>query len=621
MLPDSFTFHRYLIIIFLTLIFQTSFSQKFDAEVISQETTIEIQDHKLVKKHFYAIRINNRNGDSYAEISIPFNKMNGISNLQAYILDDADKKVKSLRKADIVLRSKNPEGSFYTDSYVKEFSLRNNAYPYTLIYSYQEEAAQFLSLDYWLPVIDPKIPTLRAKLTITIPKDYKIYFRSNKVEKPKVDTIENQIYYHWQASYADMIAHETWSPSIWQFIPYVYVVPEHFRYETEGFQNTWIAYGNWNLSLQSKPDELPSSELLTIHRLTDNIHDTTEKIRALFHYLQKNTRYINVSIKTGGMKPYPAAYVAEKKYGDCKALSTYFEACLASIGIKSFYTTINAGTVIEPFDTSFPSQQFNHVIVFVPLQKDTLWVDCTSDLAFGYLGTFTQNRPALVQSFNNSKLINTPALSFEDVLQKRSIKAVVGSNNSLHCEFSGTYRGYQYESLSGISSELSETERNILLSRYLVETGFQLGKYTTSSPGPDIPEIGLQYSATSNQYVKSYGNESLLKVIPIELPILEAPKRRKLPVQINYPINKVDTINYTLPSSYTISSLPENIILQSDYGEYHVHFWQHEQSAQVIKELRINACTVDPDEYLTFYKFYNEILETEKSLYITLTHH
>jgi hypothetical protein len=99
MLPDPFTFHKYLIIIFLTLIFQTSFSQEYDAEVINQETTIEIKDQKLVKKHFYAIRINNRNGDSYAEISIPFNKMNGISDLQAYILDDADKKVKSLRKA------------------------------------------------------------------------------------------------------------------------------------------------------------------------------------------------------------------------------------------------------------------------------------------------------------------------------------------------------------------------------------------------------------------------------------------------------------------------------------------------------------------------------------------
>ncbi len=320
MLNKLFNAPKGLIIIFLTLIFQVSFSQKYDAEVINQETTIEVKDNKLVKKHFYAIRINNRNGDSYAEISIPFNKMNDISDLQAYILDDSDKKVKSLRKADIVVRSENSGGSFYNDTYIKEFSLRNNSYPYTLIYSYQEEAGQFLSLEHWMPVIDSKVPTRHAKLTITIPKDYEIYFRSNKIEKPKIDSIGDLIYYHWQASYTDLITSETFSPPVWQFIPYIDVVPEHFRYETEGFQNTWVAYGNWNLSLKSNPDELPSSELLTIRRLTDTIHDTTEKIKTLFHYLQKNTRYINISIKTGGMKPYPAAYVAEKKYGDCKAL-------------------------------------------------------------------------------------------------------------------------------------------------------------------------------------------------------------------------------------------------------------------------------------------------------------
>ncbi len=311
----------------------------------------------------------------------------------------------------------------------------------------------------------------------------------------------------------------------------------------------------------------------------------------------------------------------KKSTAIAKRLSNYFEACLASIGIESFYTTINAGTVIESFDTTFPSQQFNHVIVFVPLQKDTLWVDCTSDLAFGYLGTFTQNRPALVQVSNNSKLITTPALTYDDVLQSRNITAVISYDNSLKCEFSGTYRGYQYELFSGISSEFSETERKTILSHYLVETGFQLEKYTASSPGRDIPEIRLQYSATSNQYVKAYGNESLLKVIPMELPTLEDPKKRKLPVQINYPIYLVDTINYNIPASYAISALPDNITINSNYGEYQVGFSQQGQTAQVIKELKIKACTVNPDDYPGFYTFYNQIFESEKSLYITLTRH
>ncbi len=608
-----------LIILALTLTFQTSFSQKYDAEVINQGTNVEVKNNKLVKKYNYAIQINNRNGDSYAEISIPFNKMNSISDLQAYILDNTGKKVKSLKKADIVVRSDNSGGSFYTDTYVKEFSLRNNTYPYTLIYSYQEESEQFLILERWSPAIDTRVPTWKAKLSITTPKNYKIYFRSNKIEKPKIDSIGDQVYYQWEASYTDQVLPETFSPSLLQFMPYVFVVPEHFRYETEGLQNSWASYGNWNLSLQKKPDDLPLSELNYIHALTDSIHGTTEKIRALYHYLQNNTRYINVSIKTGGMKPYPAAYVAEKKYGDCKALANYFQVCLSSIGIKSCYTTINADQVIEPIDTTFPSQQFNHVIIFIPLIQDTLWVDCTSDLAFGYLGTFTQNRPALVLSYNNSKLINTPALTFDDVMQTRTITAFVNRDNSLQCEFSGTYRGYTYEMLSGLSSEFSETERKKILSRYIIETGFQLEKYTVVSPGRDIPEIQLQYSATSSQHIKVYGNESLLKVIPFESSTIEDPKKRKIPIQLNFPINSVDTINYKIPAYYSISALPENITINSTYGTYQVEFLQSGQTAKVVKELKIKAGAISLEEYPAFYTFYNQILESEKSLYITLT--
>ncbi len=430
MLHKSFIIPEWLIILFLSLNYQLCFAQQNDAELINQQTIIEVSKDKLTQTFSFEIRINNRAGDKYAEVSIPFTKMNKIYSLQASITDNSGKEVQKLKKSDVTERSESSAMSFFDDTYLKEFTLRNHTYPYTLNYSYSMEENQFIFLTHWLPVLDYKIPTLHATLKLIIPVGYSINYHANLVDPPETDSIADRCYYIWQTSYTQTFSPENWAPPSEQLMPYVDIVPENFRYINEGSNRSWHSYGNWNLGLLDGLNDLPLTEKFKIHNLTDTIANEKEKIRRLFHYLQDETHYLNVSIKTGGLKPYPASYVAEKKYGDCKALTNYFKSCLSVIDINSFYTTIHAGDEIETLDYDFPSQQFNHVILFVPTKKDTLWVDCTSDLAFGYLGTFTQNRPALVLNDNASTLIMTPELSFDDVLENRKITAKITSSGT-----------------------------------------------------------------------------------------------------------------------------------------------------------------------------------------------
>lgn len=598
------------------LFYIASFAQSFDAELISQKTSIEVNKGNLTKELSYEIKINNRAGDKYTRISIPFSKSDKISKLEAYILDSNRKTVKKLKKSDVTERSLISDFSFYEDDFVKEFTLRYHAYPYTIVYSYRIQTNEFINIDYWYPIINEDIPTRKAKLVVTVPNDYEIRYRNEHVEPPVIYTSENTINYYWIASYDGTIENEILSPPIQNFLPHVEIVPVVFDYEKEGSFKDWVSYGNWEFKLLEDIGQLTNIEKAKVSVLVKNIKDGKEKIKILFHYLQDETRYINVSIGTGGLKPYPASYVCQNKFGDCKALANYFKAILDYVGISSYYTNVNAGSPISVIDSTFPSQQFNHVILYIPLKSDTLWLDCTSDAPFNYLGTFTQNRNAFVISENNSRFIRTPSLKPGDVVEVRKIET---NSYNANVEFTNTYRGGMYEKIFQLEHNFNGSDKSNIIKNYIVADGFQMMDYKINSSDRDSAKIELSYIATASNIYNQYGNDMLLSNIPFSLPDFEKPQERKLPVQIDYPIYQIDTIVYEIPEGYTLNTTSEPYKVTNKYGAYSIAVQKREGNIITTKSLLINAGYYPHTEYADFYNFYTKIIESENRIHITLT--
>lgn len=587
-----------------------------DAVLLNQQTDLSVKNNKLYMSRSYELKINNRKGEEYGEISIPYSKMNKVSKIEAYIRDKDGIIIKKLRSGDIKERSSISDFSFYEDHFVKEFTLIHNIYPYTLFYSYQEQQDAFLSLCCWSPIIDIDIPTQEARLTLDIPLDYKVAYSSQLIDSMRIDSIEARVKYRWMTSYMDQVEPEIYSSNKSLYIPKVVIVPDKFKYDQEGSFASWTTYGNWESRLLNGLSELPDDEKLQINSLIRGVNNDKEKIKILYHYLQNTTHYINISIETGGMKPSPASYVAINKYGDCKALTNYFRSVLSYIGIPSIYTDVDAGDLIENIDQKFPSMQFNHVFLCVPLQKDTIWLDCTSKGPFGYLGTFTQNRQVLLIDKDNSHFTRTPALSKDDVLESRTININSDIANNIVASFHNTFKGESFERLSNCSRLVNDSKQSEIIRDYYILPGLELIDYNLIPANRDSAFIILNYTAQANKFFKKYGNELLISLVPFSIPPFKDPKNRKYPVQLDYPINKLDTINYLIPLGYQLSCLPKNQTLNSTFGSYSIRFLHDNNKIEVVKNFILNDGDYPLAQYKDFFKFVKTVNDIENSSYI-----
>lgn len=594
-----------------------TFAQPHDAEVLYHKTAIEVDKGRLTKNISYQIRINNRAGERFSQVEIPFSKLNKVSNIEALIKDAGGRVVRKLKKADLTTRSAISDISLYEDDFVKTFTLKHNTYPYTIEYSYQIKQSEFLYLSYWIPVINWRVPTLAADLFVSVPQGYGLSFKNEGVDAFMVDTLANRLSYHWSASYTHLIKSEVQAPPISELLPSVKVVPLKFNFDRKGSMESWEDYGHWQFELLQGLNDLPVVEKEKIRKLVKGVDSVREQIEILYRYLQDETRYINITIETGGLKPYPASYVVHNKYGDCKALTNYFKSMLDFVQIPAYYTKVYAGNPKDAIEQEFPSQQFNHAILYVPLNDGDLWIDCTSKHPLDYVGTFIQGRSAFVVDDNKSRFLNIPALNPEDVLVSRNVSISYGRNEA-HLSLQSTLKGESYERMRQLDKGHNEADKAFIVRNYLVPEGFHLVDYRFSESFRDSASMAMHLNVSSQNVYKHYGNDILVANIPFSLPDFEKPEYRNLPVQLDHPIYECDTLVYELPVGYALNSSAKEVSLNSKYGTYHLKVFEKDKSLVVVKKVLLNAGWYPRAEYSEFYDFFRQVLATERSPIISL---
>lgn len=501
-----------------------------------------------------------------------------------------------------------------TDYMIHYMKINSTAFPVTIEYKYEIEftgTANYPSFT----IQDSEESVEYSAFTAKVPAELDLRYREQRISlKPSVSSEGNMKVYKWQVENRPAYQHEESTVEQSSFYPSIILAPNKFRhYDTYGDMSSWNSFGKWAYDLATGLDVLPAERKAYFASLVKHAATDREKVALLYDYLQKNFRYVSIQLGIGGVKPFPASFTDEKKYGDCKGLSFYLQSALKSVGIKSYTALINAAYNAEPVSPDFPANQFDHEILCVPLKNDTIWLECTSnDAEFGVLGTFTENRNALLLTENGGVLVPTPASNSRSnsLITKTHIQLYDdGSGNTSTEMFSnGVYR----DMLNNIIKMKKDDQKiNIVgMLGYKQPDNFSITKkghaqYLNVDMKLDIEKIP-QFKA---------GNKMFLNQRINEMWRLKMPKsdKREYDYYFTSPFYKVDTTVYHLPEEFFPETLPQPVVIECEFASYSTSFSYDKTSNQLfsIAVLELKKNKIPAARYSEIKSFVEKVMSDE----------
>lgn len=584
--------------------------ENYDVELILKD------QEKAILKVNVKKQILNENGDKHAVFFEYYDKFKKIKSFKGKIYNVLNTETGSIKYKDLIDRSLISNYSLYEDNRVKYYQPILKKYPYYIEYSYEIEYNGTFYLPIWQPINSSHLSVKHASLKIVQEKYNPIRYKLIQIEEPKVESKEDMLIYKWEIENIKAREKESLRLPYSLTSPTIYIAPNNFSIDGySGSMKSWEEFGKWRYELIKTQNNLPEEAITEIKNLVKEKSNKLEIVKLVYEYMQNRTRYVSIQEGIGGWQPIDAEIVHRLGYGDCKALTNYTKALLNAVGIESYYAVVRAGLKESDLIKDFPSNQFNHAILCVPIQTDTIWLECTSQSSpFGYLGDFTGNKHALLVTKSGGKIVKTTEYSKKHNLQNRKVLVDIKEDGSADAIINTKYEGFQYENVSSYVKKSKSEQKEFLLKKLKIDN-FEVNYFNFTEDKNIMP---IAYDSI-NLTIKEYANLSSSRMF-FDLNILNkntyVPQKsieRISPIKFSYPYKDIDSIEFSIPENYSIEYVPDSYSIKNIFGEYKIDFIVKGTKIVVCRELSLNKGIFPSESYNDLISFYEVITKNDKA--------
>ncbi len=587
-----------------------------------KEINIEIKSNKLSVYYdtYKEIFLISDKANTQAEESIEFTDSDETVDIDASTFIPLEKKYKEIKVKDFKTKDVLDSDIFHNDLKSTSFyypALAKGAMT-KLHYRNHLKEFRFLNGMYFASYM----PIDKAILQITFPSSVKIkylLFNCDSVDIAFTKSQKgNKITYVWSAENLKKVEYESSSPNARYYMPHIvlYITEYEINGQTEKLFPDPSGLHNWyyNFVKDINQDDEESLKNL-VDTLTANLDNDLDKAKKIFHWVQKNIKYIAFEDGLAGFIPRDATKVLEKRYGDCKDMANIITEMMQIAGLETHLTWIGTRDIPYSYlDVPTPLSD-NHMIATYIDNGKYYFLDATNKyIPFSYPSSSIQGKEAMV---------NTGTNGFEIILvpEMESTKNMISSKVFINLEddkikgnWTTDYSGYFKTSVSYTLARLEEKEKMKYLTEYYEKGNnkFQLEKFEDTNLGDREKNLIVTYDFNIRDYAKINDDEIYINMILDKYYYKDnIEKDRKYSIEKRFKSNINCTVELTIPDGYYAYYVPKDESYEHEMFDFKLNYSKSQNSITVHYQLNMNHLLLTKE----YFDEWNEMVEKINSAY------
>ncbi len=440
-------------------------------------------------------------------------------------------------------------------------------------------------------------PIAHAKYVLVTPKSRKLLIDA-KVPNLKQTVKEkgHDRIYEFVATDVPALRPEPMMPPWSELLGFVHVS----TYES------WDALGKWYWGLIQEQLDLDDDTRKKLQEITANAVTTEDKVKAVYAWVIKNTRYVALEFGIYGYKPRRCVQTVNRGWGDCKDKATVIVTFLRELGIDAHLVVLRTG-MRGDFRSELPSlAPFDHAIAHVPALN--LYLDGTAEHTGIYeLPVMDQGALGLLVLDGKAKLVRLPPPDPAKNVITRTTTATVLADGSAKLDSAYEITGHgapgfraQYESAATRKDRLATAVGSLYPGIALEEQ-----KIKTSDLSDAEAPARIEFAGAVPRFARKEGDTLSLPVtVQTRLaPHYAALSSRTQDVRIQGFSTLKERVTLTLPHGTKISAQPPETTYESPFGTYGVKVQREGEKIVVESYLSLKVDRVTKADYSAFREF------------------
>jgi transglutaminase-like putative cysteine protease len=592
-----------------------------------QRTEILLRDSTPTIKTSYSLvfKFNDEKAVSlFHNYAIYISSFETVNDIEVYTKNpQANGKMKTIDIKDFKMTNARSSSIFYDDE--KEMNIDflgltvgSEAYVKYTTTTNETHFTEPMIFSYYLPVQE-------KKFELIVPKEVNISFIEKNI-LPTTYTFEKNIkksetIYTWLAKDIEEEKSLESPPARMAYLPHVLFKIDDYSVKEKkiAVSKTTKDYFDWIANsiklINNKPDEKLK---LLADSMTQNCKTDKEKIIKVYDWVKKNIRYVAFENGMEGLIPREATLVCDRRYGDCKDMSSLQNGLLKALNISAYLTLLGTRKIPYTYDEVPLKNTDNHMIASVKLDGKWYFLDATDPNGFYDIpsGQIQGKQALICKSKSEFELVTIPitASSVNTFKEENNLKL---ENATLNVKSKSNFKGLFGNSLANQILYLSENDKEDYGKGLIkgISNNAQLMLFDIDKKD-NAYEMGYTLDYKINNYAKEVGDELYLNILldkNLSSMSIKEPNRT-IPYAFAYNTNYEVIYKLYIPSQYKVSYLPENFnVSTSSYGGS-IMYTKTDTEITCTQKIFINLPNLDmpASEFATWNNFIKQLNKAYK---------